>query len=148
MLPSNTLELPPEKLVDRLRETIQVSRGRVGLRDLIQLRLLLIKSLIVTQKQNEMLPELLDIIEETSTQASIPPFLWTLRALALSLLVIEGEATQTDMMALAELIPAPESMKPTHEWLNSFIEASTKEEQSRLAEELTGLLFGLPSEAP
>ena len=48
--PSNALELPPEDLVVRLRETIRLSQGRVGLRDLVQLRLLLIKSLLVTQK--------------------------------------------------------------------------------------------------
>ena len=147
LLPSNALELPPEDLVVRLRETIQLSQGRVGLRDLVQLRLLLIKSLLVTQKRNEILPELLEIIEETSSQASIPPFLWTLRVLTLSLLVNNGDAPQADIMALAELVPAPDSMKPTHEWLGRFIEASTEKEQMRLIQELTETLFGLPPEA-
>ena len=50
-------------------------------------------------------------------------------------------------MALAELVPAPDSMKPTHDWLGRFIEASTEKEQMRLIQELTETLFGLPPEA-
>jgi len=144
LLSSNAIDPDPEKLAEALRGAVRVSQGRLGLREMVQLRLMLIKSLLVTGQENQLLPELLPILQQTSTQASIPPFLWTLRALSLALLVTREEATSEDMVALSELIPSPESMKPTHEWIEQFVNASSREAEKELIKEFTGTLFGLP----
>jgi hypothetical protein len=144
LLSSNAIDLEPQEMAEALRGAVRVSQGRLGLRDMVQLRLMLIKSLLVTGQENQLLPELLPILQQTSTQASIPPFLWTLRALCLALMVTQEEAVSEDMVALSELIPSPESMKPTHEWIDKFVNASSPEGEIKLVKEFTATLFGLP----
>ena len=146
LLPSSEFSPTPEALQRSLRQVLSAGLGRLDMRELVQLRILLIKSNLMKDRGAETLPILIDVVKDLQTAAKIPPFLWTFRALVAGMLLTNNEATDKDVAFIQENIPVTEVLSPTREYLDALLKTPTNEERKAVNQSFLNTLFGIPEE--